>query len=55
VLFRRGSATRAKFLRPHRIPKAGAFYYERTIRHTQIVRECAGQSDVEEAIQLREL
>jgi hypothetical protein len=53
LLVRRGSTTRAKFLRPHEIPKAGAFYYERTMRHTKTVRECAAQSDVEEAIQLR--
>jgi hypothetical protein len=52
LLVRRGSTTRAKFLRPHRIPKAGAFYYERTMRHTEIVREGAAQSDAEEAIQL---
>jgi hypothetical protein len=55
LLGRRGSTTRAKFLWPHKIPKAGAFYYERTMRHTQIVREWAAQSDVEEAIQLREV
>jgi hypothetical protein len=55
LLVRRGSTTRAKFLRPHKIPKAGAFYYERTMRHTKTVLECAAQSDVEEAIQLREV
>jgi hypothetical protein len=55
LLVRRGSTTRAKFLRPHKIPKAGAFYYERTMHHTTTVLECAVQSDVEEAIQLREV
>jgi hypothetical protein len=55
LLVRRGSTTRTKFLRRHKIPKAGAFYYERTMRHTQIVRECAVQSDVQEAMQLREM
>jgi hypothetical protein len=53
LLVRRGSTTRAKFLRPQKIPKAGAFYYQRTMRHTQPVLECAAQSDVEEAVQLR--
>jgi hypothetical protein len=53
LLVPHGSTTRAKFLRPHKIPKAGAFNYERTMSHTQIVRDCAAQSDVEEAIQLR--
>jgi hypothetical protein len=53
LLLPRGSTTRVKFLRPHRIPKAGVFYYERTMSHTQVVRDCAAQSDVEEAIQLR--
>jgi hypothetical protein len=54
LLVRLGSTTRATFLRPHKIPNAGAFYYEQTMRHTQIVRPCAAQSDVEEAIQLRQ-
>jgi hypothetical protein len=49
----RRSTRRAKFLRPHKIPKAGAFCYERTMRHTQIVRECAALSDVEEVIRIR--
>jgi hypothetical protein len=49
----RRSTTRANFLRPYRIPTAGVFYYEPTMRQMQIVRECAGQSDVEEAIRIR--